>query len=133
VNLKPQDILVLLKIASKHTAGSQSYSLLANELAMSPSEVHAAVKRSAAAGLVRIVNPTTRRVNGEALYRFLIYGVPRSFPVKPGPLVRGMPTAHATLPLSSVIAMQASDVPPVWPDPDGKIQGYEIAPISKSL
>ncbi len=98
---------------------------------MSPSEVHAAIKRAAGAGLVDISDPEKRRVNYRGFYSFLVHGVPRSFAVKPGPIVRGMPTAHAAAPLSKIIA-GLDDLPPVWPDPDGKTRGYELKPIYKA-
>ena len=124
MNLKPQDVLVVLKLVSH---GSAPYGLLAIELGMSPSEVHAAMKRAAGAGLVDIADPEKKRVHYRALYGFLVHGVPRSFAVKPGPIVRGLPTAHAAAPLSKVIANR-DDLPPVWPDPDGKTRGYELKP-----
>ena len=50
MNLKAQDVLVLLKlVATRHP--TWSYNVLAVELGMSPSEVHAAVKRVVAARL----------------------------------------------------------------------------------
>ena len=100
MNLKPQDILVVLKLVS---SGFQAYGALASQLGMSASEVHAAVKRAAEAGLVEITNPENRQVLSRALFTFLIHGVRRAFPAKPGPIVRGMPTAHAAPPLSSKI------------------------------
>jgi hypothetical protein len=48
--LKPQDVLVLLKLVSIYPH-EWAYNTLAVDLGMSPSEVHAAVKRSVKAGL----------------------------------------------------------------------------------
>ena len=127
MNLKPQDILVVLKLVS---AGFQAYGALASQLGMSASEVHAAVKRAAMAGLLETSDPDNRHVQSNALLNFLIHGVPRAFPAEPGPITLGMPTAHATSPLSSIIAM--SDLPPVWPEPDGMTRGYEIKPLYKA-
>jgi len=128
MNLKPQDILVALKLISN---GSMAYGSLAAKLGMSASEVHAAVKRAAAAGLVDIIDPEHRQVRLREFYSFLVHGVSRAFPAKAGPIVRGMPTAHAAPPLSSIIATQG-DLPPVWPDPEGNVRGYELSPIYKS-
>jgi hypothetical protein len=129
MNLKPQDILVVLKLVS---SGSLPYGTLASQLGMSASEVHAAMKRAAGAGLVDITDPEKRRVRLHALYTFLIHGVPKAFPAKPGPIVRGTPTAHAAPPLSSIIA-RPDDLPPVWPNPDGKTRGYELRPLYKAV
>jgi len=128
MNLKPQDLLVVLKLVS---SGSAPYGTLAHQLGMSASEVHAAVKRAASAGLLDTTDPENRRVQTRALYQFLIHGVPRVFPAKPGPIVHGTPTAHAAPPLSSIIASQ-DDLLPVWPDPDGKTRGYELRPLYKA-
>jgi predicted transcriptional regulator len=50
MNLKPQDVFVLLKLAT--LAGEDwSYASLALSLGMSASEVHASLKRSMQAGL----------------------------------------------------------------------------------
>jgi len=128
MNLKPQDVLVVLKLV---TRGSMAYGTLANELGMSPSEVHKAVKRAADAGLLDISDPQTRQVRSRALYGFLVHGAPTAFPVKPGPITRGMPTAHAAPPLSSIIAAR-DDLPPVWPDPESSTRGYELLPLYKA-
>ena len=48
--LKPQDVFVLLKLVSIYSH-EWAYNTLAVDLGMSPSEVHAAVKRSTKAGL----------------------------------------------------------------------------------
>lgn len=50
VALKTQDIMVLLKLVAKHDA-SWTYSLLAAELDLSSSQVHAAVRRILRSGL----------------------------------------------------------------------------------
>ena len=50
MNLKPQDVLVLLKLVALGDR-SWSYAWLAVQLGMSPSQLHAAVKRALAAQL----------------------------------------------------------------------------------
>ena len=50
MNLKAQDVLVLLKLVAA-SRPTWSYNVLAVELGMSPSEVHAAVKRAVASHL----------------------------------------------------------------------------------
>jgi len=49
MDLKPQELLVLFKVASGKRPWT--YAALAEALFMSPSEVHASVKRALAAGL----------------------------------------------------------------------------------
>ena len=127
--LKPQDILVLLKLWVAPDA-AWSYPKLAVELDMSSSEIHAAVKRAEAAGLAN-KNQLGARPIRQALEEFLIHGIKYVFVPKRGGLVRGIPTAHAAPPLNKRF-IQSQDPPPVWPHPDGKIRGIEFSPLYRS-
>lgn len=92
---------------------------------MSPSAVHASVKRAVASGLLSANNLEPRL---EAIEEFLIHGLRYAFPAKRGALTRGMPTAANAEPLSSLLA--ASDGPPVvWPDPNGEARGEGLKPL----
>jgi DNA-binding Lrp family transcriptional regulator len=124
---KPQDVLVALRLVLD--ARDISYAELGKELGMSPSEVHAAIRRLREA---RLVEPDTRRVRMESLRNFLIHGVPYVFPARPGELTRGLPTAWAAPALSDKIDA-SGQVPPVWPDPDGTVQGSSIRPLYPSV
>ncbi|MEW8571668.1 MAG: hypothetical protein AB2571_17810, partial [Candidatus Thiodiazotropha sp.] len=53
--LKPQDILVLLKLVAQGDR-AWSYNRLAVKLGMSPSEVHGAIKRAIAANLAVVLD-----------------------------------------------------------------------------
>lgn len=129
MNLKPQDVLVLLKLV---VVGSQewTYNRLAIELEMSPSEVHSAVKRALGASLAiqksdRII-PNTRN-----LEEFLVHGIRYVFVPERGQMTRGIHTAHAGPPLNTSFVPD-QEPPPVWPDPDGGDRGMEFSPIYKS-
>lgn len=74
--LKPQDIVILLKIVAL-SEGQWSYASLATELAMSTSEVHAGIKRAVAA---RLMDAQRGRPLIKSLEEFLIHGVKSSFP-----------------------------------------------------
>ena len=126
--LKPQDIVVLLKLV---VIGSSrwSYNSLANELAMSPAEVHAGIKRCIAA---KLFDQHRKVPIKSALHEFLAHGIKYAFPPDRGTLVRGIPTGFAAPPLNQRIA-QSSDDPPVWPDPEGKVKGYSFPPLYKSV
>lgn len=126
--LKPQDIYVTLKIVA---AGSRpSYAHLAGELAMSPSEVHASVKRARAARLLH--GPELdNRPNLTAIEEFLVHGLKYAFPANRGEFTHGLPTSYAAEPLRRVIA-QGNDPIPVWPSPDGKRRGIALAPLYKT-
>jgi hypothetical protein len=67
-----------------------------------------------------------------ALIEFLVHGVKYSFPPIRGELTRGMPTSYAAPPLSKKI-VQSKELPPVWPDKDGKVRGYSFAPLYKTV
>ncbi len=125
--MKPQDILVLLKlVAMPH---EWSFNGLALELGMSPSEVHAAVARMAAAGLL---DPGTRQPHRKALLEFLVHGLPYVYPAERGGMTRGLPTAHAAPPLSAKLAA-GGEPAPVWPDPEGEVRGEEFRPLYRSV
>lgn len=127
MTLKPQDVLVLLKLALQRDA-RWTYTSLALELSMSPSEVHAAVRRAIHVGLL---SPDGRRPNRQALLEFLVHGLKYVFAPERGALTRGVPTAHAAPPLVSRIAA-GDDPPPVWPDPDGSTRGEAFGPLYRS-
>ena len=133
--LKPQDILVLLKIYG--LKDEWTYSELATRLKMSSSEVHAALKRCATSGLY---NNKRRRILKPALEEFLVHGLKYVFPTQPGALVRGMPTAHSAQPLKDLLV--TSDKPDgmaslrdiyVWAFGSGKVKGQEIKPLYRSV
>jgi hypothetical protein len=126
--LKPQDIVIMLKLVVRN--GSQwSYVELAYELAMSASEVHAGVKRALAARLMDMQRKVPVKSN---LLEFLIHGVKYAYPPERGSLTRGMATGYAAQPLKALIT-QPDDPPPVWPDPQGQVRGYEFSPLYSSV
>jgi hypothetical protein len=126
--LKPQDIVILLKLV---TLGSRpwSYSSLAYELAMSPSEVHGGIKRAAAS---RLFDSQRNVPVVRSLQEFLVHGVSYAFPPDRGHLTRGVPTSYAAPPLNSLL-VQSEEPPPVWPDPEGTVRGYEFSPLYRSV
>lgn len=129
MNLKPQDILVLLKlVAIGHK--DWAYGRLAVELDMSASEVHSAVKRTLAAGLA-VQKDKGIVVNISNLSEFIINGLKYVFVPERGEMVRGMPTAHAAAPLRDIIVSD-DEPPPVWPDAGGEIRGMAFSPLYKS-
>jgi len=126
--LKPQDIVILLKLV---TLGSRpwSYSALALELGMSPSEVHSGIRRASAA---RLFDPQRNLPAIRSLQEFLVHGVKYAYPPDRGQITRGIPTCYAAPPLNSLI-VQSDEPPPVWPDPDGPVRGYEFSPLYRSV
>jgi DNA-binding Lrp family transcriptional regulator len=124
---KSQDVLVVLKIA---LGGLQhSYADLAIQLGMSASEVHASVRRLIDA---RLLDPQTKDIRREALRNYLVHGVPHAFPASQKEITRGMPTAWAA-PVMANKTVGADQVPPVWPDPEGNVQGAAVEPLYGSV
>lgn len=127
--LKPQDILVLLKLVAQGDR-PWSYNGLAIELGMSPSEVHGAIKRAIAANLAveidRHIQPNFRN-----LEEFLVHGIRYVFIPERGEITRGIPTAHAASPLSDLIVPDQEPLP-VWPDPEGEVRGTLFSPLYRS-
>jgi len=121
--LKPQDIVVALKLCADDTR--RSYADLSTELGLSASEVHAAVRRLTEARLIDLGAKTVER---EALQEFLVHGVPYAFPVRPMETVRGIPTASAASILSGRLGA-AGELPPVWPDSEGGVIGSCVTPL----
>lgn len=128
--LKPQDIYVLLKLV---VIGDRqwSYADLAVELKMSPSQLHASVKRAIKSQLAvkqgeRIL-PHFRN-----LEEFLVHGLRHVFWASQGEMTRGVPTSSSAPPLYNMFVAQASsEPPPVWPDPEGEVRGMAFSPLYK--
>ena len=126
---KSQDVVVLLKWLCCPTV--KSYADLASELGMSVGEVHSATQRAALAGLFDL---ESKRPRMSALREYLVHGVKYAFPAQRGAPTRGMPTSYAAPPLREQIQQQeAKDLPPVWPDPDGKVRGYALEPLFRNV
>jgi len=126
--LKPQDVLVVLKLVA--LAGADwSYAELAVALGMSPSQLHSAVKRAQQARLV-IARDQHFRVHTQNLAEFLIHGLKYVFVPEMGGVSRGVPTRYAAPPLGEHFVGD-TDPPPVWPDPAGDVRGQAFEPIYK--
>lgn len=128
--LKPQDILVLLKLVAIGQ-NDWSYNRLAVDLGMSPSEVHAAIKRALAAGLAiaegnKIV-PYIRN-----LQEFIIHGLRFVFIAERGTMTRGLPTSYAAPPLNHIF-WSDGEPPPVWADAEGEVRGLAFSPLYASV
>lgn len=148
--MRPQDVLVLLKLVIFEAARPQEatgldvlgaeegnashlralHSVqpwkqldLARELGLSQTEISDSLNRNRLAGLV---DAEKRRPMRRALTDFLLHGLRYVFPVEPGRVVRGMPTAHCAPPLSQVVV---SDEKYVWPDEASELRGEAIEPL----
>ena len=127
--LKPQDILVLLKLIARGRE-DWAYNRVAIELSMSPSEIHAGMKRVLKASLAvqrdKQIIPNVRN-----LEEFLSHGIRYAFVVEHGGMVRGVPTAHAAPPLDKIFVPDEEPIP-VWPDVEGSTRGLSFSPLYKA-
>ena len=130
MNLKPQDIVVALKLCA-YPDIRPAMSVIANDLSLSPSEVHGAIKRLRASRLLH--GPSlNERPNISALEEFLVHGLKYAFPAEHGEVTRGIPTSYAAEPLKNEVSM-LNDLPPVWPWQEGNTRGVGFEPLYKSV
>src|SRR5882757_2331362 len=130
MNLKPQDVVVALKLCTYPDA-RPPISVVANDLSLSPSEVHGAIGRLRKSRLLHGTN-LKDRPNISALEEFLVHGLKYAFPAEHGEVTRGIPTSYAAEPLKSEIAV-SNDLPPVWPWRDGDTRGVGLEPLYKTV
>ncbi|MBV7532724.1 hypothetical protein [Chitinophaga sp. sic0106] len=120
--MRPQDIAVLLKVI---ILGDKKWQLkdLANALFISISEISESLERSQFA---QLIDHTKRKVHRQNLMDFLLYGLKYVFPLQPGVLTRGIPTAHSHPFMKQFISSEAMFV---WPSVDGEVIGQAIEPL----
>jgi hypothetical protein len=130
MGLKPQDVVVALKLFA-YPDVRPPISIIANDLSLSPSEVHGAIGRLRASRLLH--GPGLKdRPNISTLEEFLIHGLKYAFPAEHSNVTRGIPTSYAAEPLKSEIAM-SNEPPPVWPWPEGDTRGIGLEPLYKKV
>jgi hypothetical protein len=152
--LKPQDLTIALELGLE-PGKARTLSEVARAVQLSASEVHAGISRAEAADLV---DAGERRIVVRNLMEFLEHGVRYTFISRRGGVTRGIPTAHSAAPLASELAgiagsrkryadgrakdaddaaspetlsplQSLSDVPVVWPHPEGTMRGESLEPL----
>ena len=129
MHLKPQDVMVALKLCGYQTR-RPPISIVASELGMSPSEIHGAFKRLQQARLLHGAE-LQDRPNFSGLEEFLLHGLKYVFPAEHGQVTRGVPTSYAAAPLKAEIFL-GDELPPVWPWLDGDTRGVALNPLYKT-
>lgn len=131
--LKPQDVLLVLKWAL-HPKSRWTLTALSAALDLPLAATHASVKRALQSKLlVRAGDGATSLLPvRESLVEFLLHGLKYVFPVERGSATRGVPTAHAA-PVLKKYFPAGQSLPPVWPDPAGKVRGEAFKPLYKSV
>lgn len=127
--IKPQDILMLLKISLWSKKKGWRNLDLAGELGLSPFEISVGLERAHRSGFL---DASKRMLLRSALLEFLLHGLKYVYPIQPGPLNRGIPTAHSASPLAGKIVSEDSDQY-VWPDKNGYRRGQAIEPLYASV
>ena len=125
--MRPQDIVVLLKIISINNDQWRNLDL-ANALKISPSEISEVLNRCK---IAKLINTEKRKVHINALTEFLIYGLKYVFPAEPGAIVKGISTAHSASPIKEKISPGSDSY--VWPNSDGNSRGQSIEPLYKTI
>ena len=123
--MRPQDIVVLLKILSREDQLWQNKDL-ASELFISPSEISESLNRSSMGGLIEAEKK--KKVYRKSLMEFIEHGLHYVFPALPGSMVNGLYTAH-----SHPFMQQhfSSELNYVWPEARGEVRGLSIEPLYK--
>lgn len=124
--LKPQDVLVVLKLVAMGQI-PWSYAWLGVMLGMSPSQLHAAVRRALTAKLA-VRKGDVIVANIRNLEEFLIHGLKYVFVPEYGEMTRGILTGYAAPPLNSHF-VPSGEPPSVWPDPEGDVRGLSFSPL----
>lgn len=130
MELKPQELLVLFKVAA-HPQRTWTYAELGESLHLSTGEAHASVKRAKIAGLATATEGNRWTPVRSALLEFAVHGARYAFPAIVGPMKRGVPTSYGTAPLSALINSSADSLP-VWPHPQGSVRGPSLSPIYRT-
>lgn len=131
MELKPQDVLVLLKVAA-HPRQRWTYAALGKALSMSASETHASVKRAMAAGLAVSQGREGWLPVRPALLEFILHGVRYVWPAILGPAKRGVPTAFGAEPLVSMLNATPGEAP-VWAHAEGSAKGPTLSPLYRTV
>lgn len=120
--LTGRDATILVRIASREEAWS--FRGLARELEMDSAALHRAVGRLKLAGLLNEDRSAAR----SHVEEFLVHGLRYLVPCQLGPMGRGVPTAWGADPLRGLLS--ATDLPPVWPEPAGRVRGPLVEPLA---
>jgi hypothetical protein len=124
--MRPQDIVILLKIIAKGDKPWQNKDLAA-ELYISPSEISESLYRSSVAGLIDA--DQRKKVYRLSLMEFLEHGLHYVFPALPGTMVNGKYTAHSHDFMQKKFRIDTLHY--VWPSAKSKVRGLSIEPLYK--
>ncbi len=126
--LKPQDVLLLLKLAAVEGKG-YAQSKLAAEIGVSQAEISYSLQR-----LIRsnLVNESKQSIYRLAAREFLVHAIKYLYPAEISSYQRGLATAHSAEPLKGKLVTE-QHLELVWPDPEGKEKGMAVKPIYETV
>jgi len=127
LSLKPQDLVVLLKLVIAPSE-PMTYAGIGQALFISASEAHASLARARAAQLVTFEESGRVVIARGSFRELLLHGARFVFPAVTGALLRGVPTAHASPALRDLVT-QSDEPPPVWPYAKGPARGIAVYPL----
>jgi hypothetical protein len=126
-HLRPQDVLVLLKlIVWKDKAWRQID--LAQSIGVSQAEIANALERLRRS---KLVDDSKRKVLRLAATEFLVHALKYLAPGELGSPARGIPTARSAKPISQKLSI-TDEHQIVWPHSDGSTRGSSLTPIYSS-
>lgn len=124
VGMKPQDIVVLLKILLWEGRKWTQHDL-ASELGISQTEINFSLSRLVESGLL---DESKKHPFKRALSEFLIHGLKYVYPARLSGNGRGIATAQThSLLAKKLISRDDNQI--VWPDPEGKDRGQHLEPL----
>lgn len=124
--MRPQDIVVLLKIICKDKQPWLNKDLAA-DLFISPAEISESLYRSSKGGLIDA--DEKKKVYRQSLMEFLEFGLHYVFPAEPGSMTNGIYTAHSHPLMQKEFKVETLHY--VWPEPRGNVRGLSIEPLYK--
>jgi len=127
MKLEPVDLLVLSKLFIQGGAPWTIRSV-AIDICLSDSEIHRSLRRCEAA---RLLNREERSVLKRNFEEFILHGAKYAFPADLGGPTIGLPTSYGAPPLNKHIV--SDQAVPVWPDSEGPVAGYALAPLHKAV
>lgn len=127
--LKPQDIVVLLKILAHIDHLDWPQHQLATHLCLSSSAINASLVRLNKSGLLNLrLSDKRYQPILPACEELLIYGVKYFLPAEPGNYTAGLPTSYAA-PIFKKLITLGLDPIPVWPSAEGTQRGLALEPL----
>jgi len=123
--LRPQDIVLLLKLVANWPQRQWQGKDLAYALALSTSEISDSLARCRFSRLLA-ADPQYLEVQRQGLLELLLHGLPYLFAVHPGPQARGMVTGASAPPLSQTFGVEPAYV---WPTAEGELWGTAVEPL----